>query len=158
LSAVSSRLFPRYRFNELCKAIVSSNGIENEIQARDISPTGIAFFGDGSWNIGDLVTVNVVPFGDSHLKVQAKIVRMNKEAGKTVFGAQFLSFPLLYQERLHQLIRSAIFKDQIDQYASRADLGLKLDSQQLVSRLLWTFFVAVSVFVFYQLLSHSILP
>lgn len=128
------------------------DGNENEILARDISPTGMAFFGSGKWSIGDMVTVEVAPFGQAPMRVQAKIVRTNEENGRTIFAAQFLSFPLLYQEKLHTLIRSAIFKDQIENYAKQSTLTVKLTSGQLATRLLWTFLTAVSVFGFYQFL------
>lgn len=98
--------------------------------------------------------MEVAPFDQAPIRVQAKIVRSIQDQGQTLFGAQFQSFPLLYQEKLHNLIRSAIFHDQIQKYADASNLRLKTTPQQFAIRLLSIFLTLVFAFAFYRLLAR----
>lgn len=142
------RQFPRYKFteNESCESKVILNNAENSVQTLDLSPTGLAFTGALQLKPGDTITIEVAPFGGSPMTCSAQIVRADAAKDGTLYGARFLSLPLLYQERLHKLIRSALFSKSIETYADTQSLKIKMPEAALIKRLLWVAFVICAIY------------
>lgn len=148
MDQICSRLHPRYQFPNPLPALLIDAEKTQTIQTRDISPSGVAFFGNGHWKVGDLITVEVAAFDSQPIRVQARIVRRQEHDGLALFAAQFLGLPLIYQERLFKLIRSAIFSDRVERYSRNPRLGLRMSPAQVAVRLTWTFATVLGVYFF----------
>lgn len=156
MTAVSSykntRLAPRFKFRnrESCesKLIDKIHYTESVISTVDLSPSGIAFLNPSKklLKVGETCMVELSPFGAQPIRSFIKIIRAEPVAGTMLYGAQFIALPLLHQERLDKMIRSAHFTEQIDTYVDTRDLRIRINPTQLAKQMTWVALILTTVF------------
>lgn len=148
----NTRLAPRYKFKnrESCesKLIDKTSMSESVISTVDLSPSGIAFLSSTEmpFKSGETVLIEISPFGSQPIRSFVKIIRTQNISGATLYGAQFVALPLLHQERLDKLIRTAHFNQQIEEYVDDRDLRIRINSTDLIKKMAWIAVVLTAIY------------
>ncbi len=155
----NAKLAPRFKFRnrESCesKLIDKSNFSESVISTVDLSPSGIAFLNSTKHplKIGETAMVELAPFGAQPIRSYVRIIRSKIVTDETVlYGAQFIALPLLHQERLDKMIRSAHTVEQIDNYVENRHLNMRMDPIELAHKLTWIALILTATFTASRLL------